>query len=178
MNTVPDEPESGAGKPKKRERPVMPTADEAAAEVRPADERPAPVRYSFVVWVLAGIVAVGNAAVLLANKQDLIDTMMRTKDPNITNEQVVSGATTLLWIFMIGAVVFGLLFALFAYKAQEGHRRARVILAVLCAVTVAFYLIILPTALGLLVAMLSVVATVLLFVPAANAFFRPPDLPA
>lgn len=167
-----------APKRRRRERPVMPTADEAAAEAPPVSQRPATVRYAFIVWVLAGIIAVANGVVLLANKQRLVEVWTRTKAPGVTDEQVASGANTLLWTFLVGAVVFGALFALFAYKAQDGVRRARVVLSVLCVVTVAFYLLILPTTLGLMVALLAVAATVLLFLPAANLYFRPRDLPA
>jgi cytochrome bd-type quinol oxidase subunit 2 len=170
----PDEPDGET--PPKPEPPVMPTADEAAAQARPANERPAPVRYAFMVWVLAGIIAVLNGIVLLANKQRLVDVWTQNKAPGITDEQVARGATTLLWMFLVAAVVFALLFALFAYKAQEGVRRARVMLTVLCVVTVAFYILILRTSLGLMAAMLSIIATVLLYLPSANVFFRPRDL--
>lgn len=155
----------------------MPTAEEAAAQARPADERPVPVRYAFMVWVLTGLVAVLNGIVLLANKQRLVEVWTQNKAPGITDEQVERGATTLLWMFLIAAVVFALLFALFAYKAQGGVGRARIMLTVLCVITVAFYVLILRTTLGLMTAMLAIIATVLLFLPSANAFFRPRELP-
>jgi hypothetical protein len=60
---------------------------------------------------------------------------------------------------------------------MEGVHRARVMLAVLCVIIVAFALFLPLTGLEYLVAMLSVIAVVLLFLPSANVFFRPPDLP-
>lgn len=155
----------------------MPTADEAAAEARPADERPVAMRYAIVMWVIAGVVAVVNGIDLLLRKQQLVDAWTRAKDPGVTNEQVERGATTLLWMFLVGAVVFAVLFALFAYKARDGVRRARIMLTVLCVVTVAFYVTILRTPFGLLTAMLAVAATVLLYLPSSNRFFAPRDLP-
>jgi hypothetical protein len=127
--------------------------------------------------VLTGVFGVINAVVMLANKQRLIDTWLQNKDPNITNEQIARGATTLLWMFMVAAVIFALLFTLFAYKAQDGVRRARLMLTLLCLITVAFYLFILPTTIGRMVALLSLVATILLYLPKANLYFKPADLP-
>jgi hypothetical protein len=56
-------------------------------------------------------------------------------------------------------------------------RRARLMLTMLCVLTVVFYFAVLPTTLGLMVALLSVIGTVLLYLPAANRFFAPRDLP-
>jgi hypothetical protein len=135
------------------------------------------VRYAFVVWVLAGMFGMINAIILLANKQRLIDNWVRTKSADVSDDQIARGATTLLWMFMLAAIVFALLFTLFAYKAQDGVRRARLSLTVLCLVTVAFYFLVLPTQFGLMTALLALVATVLLYLPRSNVYFRPRDLP-
>jgi ABC-type multidrug transport system permease subunit len=160
------------------EPPVMPTADEAAATHRPPAERPAPVRYAFVVWVLAGLVGIVNAVIMLLNKQTLIDySIKQNRDPKISAAQIASTANTLLWMFLVGAVVFAVFFALFAYKAQDGVRRARLLLTMLCLVTVAFYFLVLGTVPGVMVALLTLIASVLLYLPSSNRFFAPRDLP-
>lgn len=159
------------------ERPVMPTAEEAARD-RPAEQRPAPVRYAFVIWVVAGVLSITNAIIMLANKQELIDySIKQNKDPKISNDQIINGANTLLWMFMIAAVVFAVLFTLFAYKAQDGVRRARLMLTMLCVLTVAFYFLILRTVPGIMVALLALIATVMLYLPKVNAYFAPRSLP-
>jgi peptidoglycan/LPS O-acetylase OafA/YrhL len=136
------------------------------------------VRYAFVVWVLAGMVGILNAVLLLVFKQDLIDTAIKNKkDPKITNEQIINGTNTLLWMFLVGAVVFAALFTLFSYKAQDGARRARLLLTMLCLVTVAFYFLVLRTTFGLMTALLALAATVLLYTPKAAEYFRPGKLP-
>ncbi|HET9142591.1 hypothetical protein [Actinophytocola sp.] len=168
MNAKPDEPD---------DEPVMPTADEAAAARQPLDRRPTPVRYAMIVWITAGACGVLNAIILMANKQDLINTWIRTKEPDVTNEQIIRGANTLLWTFMVAALVFAVLFALFAYKAQDGIRRARLLLTMLGLVTVLFYFLILPTQFGLMTALLAATATVLMYLPSSNVFFRPTELP-
>lgn len=157
----------------------MPTADEAAAARRTEPvQRPNAVRYAFVVWVLAGLFGVVNAVVMLINKQVFIDeAIRRNRSPNINNDQVASGQTTLLWMFLLAAVTFAVLFALMAYKAQEAVRRARLMLTILCLITVVFYLVLLQVYLSPLVAVLTLAGTVLLYLPRSNLFFRPGDLP-
>lgn len=158
----------------------MPTAEEAAAARREDGpvERPAAVRYAFVVWVLAGVFGVVNAVVMLLNKQAFIDHAIEQKrGPGITNDQVAKGATTLLWMFLIAAVVFAVLFTLMAYKAQEAVRRARLMLTVLTIISVVFYLVVLQVYLSPLIALLTLAGAVLLHLPKSNVFFRAGDLP-
>lgn len=157
----------------------MPTAAEAAASrgEEPV-ERPAAVRYAFVVWILAGVFGVINAVIMLVNKQAFIDhAIKQNRSPNVSNDQVASGATTLLWMFLVAAVIFAVLFALMAYKAQEAVRRARLMLTVLCLISVVFYLVVLQVYLSPLVAALTLAGAVLLYLPRSNLFFRPGDLP-
>jgi hypothetical protein len=157
------------------------TDEPDAAATRAGDEpveRPAAVRYAFVVWLLAGLFGVVNAVIMLINKQAFIDhAIEQNRSPNIRDEQVASGATTLLWMFMVAAVIFAVLFALMAYKAQEAVRRARLMLTILCLITVVFYLAVLQVYLSPLVAGLALAGTVLLYLPRSNVFFRPGDLP-
>ena len=160
--------------PEPEEPPVMPTADEAAAA---APEQPAPgsVRYAFIAWILAAIVGLANSVLMLAYKERLIDSAIKNnKNPNVTNDQIASGTTTLLWMFLVGSVVFGALFVLFAYKAHGGVRRARTLLLVLGVITVLYYFLILRTTLGLMSALLALTASILLYLPKASEYFRRP----
>jgi hypothetical protein len=163
------DPEDEAGEPAAAppaEPPVMPTAEEAAA-VRPQDrERPPEVRYSFVLWVL------------LTMKQGLIDTSIRNnKNPNATNEQITNGVTILLWMLVITAVALAVFYALFAFKAQESIRRARLLLTMLCALTLLFHIFVQTTPFGWLTALLAVAATVMLYLPRSLRFYAPGELP-
>jgi uncharacterized protein DUF6264 len=172
-----DEPPEPAEQ--REEPPVMPTAAEAAAARADLPEgRPTVVRYAFVVWLLAGLSGVLNAVIMLSNKQAFIDhAITQNHSPNISNDQIASGATTLLWMFLVAAVIFAVLFSLFAYKAQEAVRRARLMLTFLCLINVVFYLVILQVYLSPLVAALTLAGTVLLYLPRSNYFFRPGALP-
>ncbi|HEU5469823.1 MAG TPA: hypothetical protein VFV67_04165 [Actinophytocola sp.] len=158
------------------ETPDRPADDQPPPDLPPIDPRPAPVRYAFVLWLLAGLFSIVNAIYLFTTKQDLIDVSVRL-NPDVPYDQIARGANTLLWMFMIGAVAFAALFALFAYKAQDGTRRARLMLTMLCTLTVLFYFLILNTLFGLMTALLAIIATVLLYLPKSNFYFRPAELP-
>jgi hypothetical protein len=160
----------------REEPPVLPTVSEARRDV--PEERPNAVRHAFVVWVTTGLVGVLNAVLMLINKQTFIDhAIQQPHAANITNDQIAKGATTLLWMFLVAAVVFAALFTLFAYKAQEAVRRARLMLTVLALITVVFYLVVLRVYLSPLIAVLAVLGTVLLYLPKSNYFYRPGALP-
>src|SRR5688500_1845507 len=105
--------------------PVMPTAREAAAKRARPDGTVEPVpgllRWSFYLALLSAVIGVVGGVFLLLNKQTLIDDLIENnKNAELTNEQIASGTTTLLWMLMTVTVVFGLLLALFGYKAQQG----------------------------------------------------------
>jgi hypothetical protein len=174
------DPEDGVEEPASTpaEPPVMPTAQEAAA-TRPQDrERPPEVRYSFVLWVLAGVFGIVDAIVLLTMKQGLIDTSIRNnKNPNATNEQIANGVTILLWMLVVTAVALAAFYALFAFKAQESIRRARLLLTMLCVLTLLFHIFVKTTPFGWLTALLALGATVLLYLPRSLKFYAPGELP-
>lgn len=131
------------------------------------------VRYALVVWVAAGAVGVLNALVLMFTKDELVSALIKAnRNPSITNEQIADGATTLVWTILVIGLSFAALFTLFAYKAQQGLRRARLTLALLCAVAVLFYYLLMRTTLGLLSGLLAVAGAVLLYLPQAREYFR------
>lgn len=159
------------------EEPVMPTAREAAAKRARPDGTAAPVpgllRWSFYLALLAAVIGVVGGVFLLLNKQTLIDDLIRDNtNQDLTNEQIASGTTTLLWMLMIVTVVFGALLALFGYKAQEGVKKARTMMTVLTVLVVLFYFVLFTTPFGLLSALLALIAVALLYLPSASQYYR------
>lgn len=155
------------------EPPVMPTAREAA---RDRTDQPVPrvIRFSFYLWIAAGVVGVIGGIAMLLGKQALIDDVVdANEDPNISAEQIADGMTTLLWMHMVVTVVFAALFALFAYKAQAGVRRSRMMLTIVVVIVVVFYYVLFRTQFGLLSALLAAVATALLYLPSTRDYFGP-----
>ncbi|HWM04734.1 MAG TPA: DUF6264 family protein [Actinophytocola sp.] len=159
--------------PPPKERPVMPTAREAA---RDRSDLPMPrvLRISFYLWIVAGAVGMVGGILMLLTKQSLIDDVVAAnEDTSITPQQIADGMTTLLWMHMVVTVVFAVLFALFAYKAQNGVRRARMMLTIVVVIVVIFYYALFRTQLGLLSALLAAIATAMLYVPSARDYFGP-----
>ena len=159
------------------EEPVMPAAREAAAKRARPDGTVAPVpgllRWSFYLALLSAVIGIVGGVFLLLNKQTLIDDLIENNEnADLTNEQIASGTTTLLWMLMTVTVVFGVLLALFSYKAQEGVKKARTMMTVLTVLVVLFYFVLFTTPFGLLSALLALVAVGLLYLPAASQYYR------
>jgi len=124
------------------------------------------------------VIGVVGGVFLLLNKQTLIDDLIETNEnADLTNAQIASGTTTLLWMLMTVTVVFGVLLALFGYKAQEGVKKARTMLTVLTVLVALFYFVLFTTPFGLLSALLALIATGLLYLPAASQYYRARQAP-
>ncbi|AXB49000.1 hypothetical protein A4R43_32940 [Amycolatopsis albispora] len=137
---------------------------------------PQPVKASWYLWIAASVVMVLGFVLSLALKQQIIDlTLDLPRDPRLTAEQVAGGITTVLWTFLVGAIVFAALFLLFAWKAKDGTRSARTVLTVLAVVTVVFQVLFFTNEAKLLACALIIAATVCLYLPSARPYF--PKLP-
>jgi hypothetical protein len=170
---TPDDSKPG----KQRGRADQPPTAAGASQRRSEPPRPAVVRYAVIVWVTAGAVGVLNGLLLLLNKGALTDLYVNAnRDPNITNDQIARRVTTSVWAILVISVVLAVLFTLSAYKAQDGARRARLMLTLLCVIVVVFYNLLVQTPAGLLSGLLALAGAVLLYLPKANEYFRA-DLP-
>jgi Na+-driven multidrug efflux pump len=162
--------------PPKKERPVMPTAREAAAETggRPV---PAVVRWGYYLILVAVVVGLLGAVYLLFNKDTLVDNQMRIEGAErVTRDEadrVVSNALTTL--IVINAI-FGAFQALFAYKAREGQRRARMLVTIATVMVVLFHYLLVPTLFGQLGGLVAAIGAALLYMPSAREFFPRPTL--
>jgi hypothetical protein len=156
---------------------------------RPAGPPPREVTLSVVLW-LAAAAATALAFILMIVDVDEIaaanvaayERAIRAGDPimrtDITAEDVEAGASGLAWLLGSGGVMLAILVVTFAYRVREGTRSARTVLSALTLVIAAFCAFLpveyvnLAHWIGLA---LSVVAAVLLFLPAASAYL--PKLP-
>lgn len=158
---------------KKKARPVMPTAREAAAAT---GDRPVPsvIRWGFYVIVLAVVVGVVGAIYLMLNKDTLVDNQLALEGAEkITRaeaERVVSNA---LWTLIIINVIFGAFQALFAYKAREGQRKARMLVTIATVLVVFFHYLLVPTLFGQLAGLLAAIGCALLYLPQGRGFYPP-----
>ncbi len=135
---------------------------------------PGVVQASFWLWVIGGLVLIGGQVLTLDLKQQLIDRLIkqnREAGRQVDPAAVASGTTTFVWMLFVGAVVFALLIALFAYKAREGTRSARTVLTVLAILTVLFQLAFFSNLPSVLATLLFVIALVLLYLPSVSGYF-------
>jgi hypothetical protein len=142
---------------------------------RPAVEAdpPTPVKFSFWLWLAAGVLLVAVIALQFAFKRQYVDLVMRDNhDAKVTRDSVAAGYTQAVWVLLIGAVVLAVLFALFAYKAREGTRSARTALTVLAVLLLLVQVVgrvaSLPT---LVVTLLALVALMLMYLPSVLPYF-------
>jgi hypothetical protein len=160
--------------PVREEEPVMPTAAEAARR-RSDLPRPRVLRIALYLAITSVVLGVAAGIQLFTLKQKIVDDQIAPDNPNrlsLTDAEAIVGKV--LWLYMIVVVVLGAFIILFAYKAQEGMRRARMLLLVVTLIQVIFYLLSpFLTSMGLLSGLLALVTVALLYLPSTRAYFGP-----
>ncbi|RZQ64293.1 hypothetical protein [Amycolatopsis suaedae] len=147
------------------------TESTPAAQTRGPE--PQVVKVAFYLWIASAVAMIGGAAMSLAMKDRIVElTLEVNRDPRLTPDLVSRGTNTLLWTFLVGAVVFGVLFVLFAWKSREGTRSARTVLAVLAVVTALFQMLIFLNEVKVLAIVLSIGAGVCMFLPSTTGYFE------
>lgn len=141
---------------------------------------PAPVKVSVVLWGLAGLLLAGGFGYTLTSETEIAEELIRLNtDPNITDAQLRAGTESFLWVLFVGSLVFAVLYWLFAYKAREGTRSARMILTVLAVVTLIFQLVLFANLITLASAFFAAAAVALMYLPSVADYFPkvPKSLP-
>ncbi|MDT8909903.1 hypothetical protein NYF13_03110 [Amycolatopsis sp. PS_44_ISF1] len=141
----------------------------------PVVDPPKPVKVSFWLWIAAGVVVIVGQAYTLLIKDQLITELIKQNQQGtgakVAPEQIASGTTTLVWLLLIGAVVFAVLLGLFAWKAREGTRSARSVLTGLAIVCVLFQIVIFYNFFTLIAAFVLLIALVLMYLPSVAEYF-------
>nr|WP_091618591.1 hypothetical protein [Amycolatopsis saalfeldensis] len=149
--------------------PVLP--GQAAPVVNP----PLPVTISFWLWIAAGVVVIVGQAYTLLIKDQLVAELVRQNQQGtgqkVAPDQIASGTNTLVWLLLIGGVVFAVLLGLFAWKAREGTRSARSVLTGLAIVCVLFQIVIFYNFFTLIAAFVLLIALVLMYLPSVANYF-------
>lgn len=137
-------------------------------------DAPKLVRYSFWTWIAAGVVGLLDAVLLWSLKNALIDQAVKANtDPKITPDAIHSGVNNFVIYTLISAVVFGVLYVYFAYRARDGVRSARTVLVIGAVVRLLLGMLTSMSYYALFGVLLSIVAAVLLYMPAARAYYNP-----
>lgn len=150
----------------------LPPAPRLSGDPQPTVNPPTPVKVSFLLWILAGLVLIAGYGLTLTAKQQMIDSLIEmNNDATISDDQIASGVTSLLWMLFVGGIVFAVLFWLFAYKAREGTRSARTVLTVLAALVLVFQMLLFSNLVTLGSALLSIVAVALMYLPSVQEYY-------
>ncbi|CRK60196.1 hypothetical protein [Alloactinosynnema sp. L-07] len=159
----------------KPEPPVMPTADEATAAGENRVDAPGVVRAAFWVWVAAGVAGVIGSVLFFALRSRLIAETLKQR-PELSQAELERTATGLSWWLLLGSIMFLGFFVLLAHKARGGTRKARTLLVTVGVFAAMFqYTIGRVGILGLVSALLIVVALGMLYMPKSRAFFKVSD---
>ncbi|WUL72136.1 hypothetical protein OG943_39760 [Amycolatopsis sp. NBC_00345] len=149
--------------------PVLP------GQTAPVVNPPTPVKFSFWLWIAAGVVVIVGQAYTLLIKDQLITELVKQNQQGtgqkVAPDQIASGTNTLVWLLLIGGVVFAVLLGLFAWKAREGTRSARSVLTGLAIVCVLFQIVIFYNFFTLIAAFLLLIALVLMYLPGVAEYF-------
>ncbi|MFD8497142.1 hypothetical protein [Amycolatopsis sp. NPDC059657] len=134
---------------------------------------PTEVKLSFWLWVAAAVFTAAAFVSLFVLRQHFIDEQVKNNtDPKATVDKIANGATYFLLAMLIGAVVMGCLFVLFAYKAREGTRSARTVLTGLLIADVLFLILFKRTGAAFLFGPLfGLIALLLMYLPKVQPYF-------
>jgi glucan phosphoethanolaminetransferase (alkaline phosphatase superfamily) len=173
---TPDTPETAAAyekAPPVREEPVMPTAAEAARH-RSELPRPKIVRIAFYLAIASGVVGLFSALDLFLNKAELVRSAqtLKTAKP-LTAAEAEKAVTSLLWLYLVVVIALGAFLVLFAYKAQDGLRRARMMALIIALILLLFHFYFFGTAYGQISGLFAAITIALLYLPSTRAYFGP-----
>jgi hypothetical protein len=176
LEKAPPAPEESAPPAAKRasaEEPIMPTAAEAARR-RSDLPRPKVLRIAFYLAIASAVVGLASAIQLFTLKQTITADQLAANKTGVTPAEMARAVESALWLYLIVVVVLGSFMVLFSYKAQDGVRRARMLLMIVTAVLVVFYLLSpFLTILGMLGWLLAVTMIVFPYLPSTRAYFGP-----
>jgi hypothetical protein len=159
--------------------PPVPQDQARRAQSKRRFEEPPPrtLHLSFYFFTAAGLIWLANAVQYLVYKQEIIDQQVElNQNPDITPQQINDALTQIIWIMLIAAVAFTVFLGLFGYKATEGTRRARTLVTIFAVILVFFHIMFNLTQLGILSALLGLVALSLLWSRSSRAYFPPRDV--
>ncbi|XVV03442.1 hypothetical protein ACQPW3_39995 [Actinosynnema sp. CA-248983] len=169
MTTPQDQPDEGRQQP----IPPPPPLSESELSGSSADKPPVPneVRIAFWIWVAGAALFLLSAVYTLTQRDQFVEAVRQTPEAQGLSPEAFDAAVTASWMLaLVASAVLAGLFVLFAYQVRAGKGWARVALAVLTAAVLLFVLFG-PSLLGLLIALMSVVAVVMLYMPNAKAYF-------
>lgn len=136
-----------------------------------AADAPPVVRYSFLAWNAVATIGLIDAVLLYSAKQAQTDAAIKA-NPTVNPAEVADIVGDVLLTFLIAAIVLGLAYVYFGYRARAGLRSGRTVVTSLAVVNLLFRYYFGLTIFGLLAVLVAAAAVVMLFTPGANAYFK------
>ncbi|MFI5605830.1 hypothetical protein [Amycolatopsis sp. NPDC051903] len=149
---------------------VDPVAVDTTAD-RP--KPPGSIQAAFILTIGASVVLLLGQVVFILFKQQLVDQAVKAVPAGrkVDVAQVESNANTLVWALFVGALCYGAIMVLFAYKAREGTRSARTVVTLLAVLGLVFQLGIVRSIFSVVSSLLLVIVVILLYLPSTRDFF-------
>jgi predicted histidine transporter YuiF (NhaC family) len=144
------------------------TATESTAKVPP----PGTITAAFWLYIIGAVVGIIGGVLVFSDKQRIIDAVHKS-NPKLTDAQVHDTANAATVIALAFAIIAFLLYLLFAAKLRSGRNWARIVLTILVILNV-ISLVTNKGTMGVeyVGTVLSVIATILAYLPASNAYIK------
>jgi hypothetical protein len=136
---------------------------------------PRDVQISFWIWLLSAAITFVAGAQFASDKDAFLAEFLKSGSANgLSREDLLRVADATFVGMIIGIFAFGLLYVLFVFKMRGGRNWARIVLAALAVLGLLSQAMTIGTSdlLGLVSVLVSIVGLVMMFTPAANAFFN------
>ncbi|MGW4484064.1 hypothetical protein ACWEOE_09515 [Amycolatopsis sp. NPDC004368] len=178
--TPPAAPQSEGAQPQSQPEPVrIPPIDYPPAPPVPGcpeqedGKAPGPVKAAFILTIVASVVLLIGQVVTIVFKHQLVDQAVKATPPGrkLDMAQLESNANLLVWALFVGALCYGVIMVLFAYKAREGTRSARTVVTMLALLGLVFQLGLVRSVFSLVSSLLLVIVVVLLYLPSTRDYF-------
>jgi hypothetical protein len=155
------------------DEPVMPTAAEAARE-RGERPRPRVLAIAFYLAIACAVVGVVSSIDLFINKAELVKSAREIKTTKpLTAAEAERAVTSLLWLYLVVVVALGAFLVLFAYKAQDGVRRSRMMALIITLILLLFHFYFFGTPYGQISGLFAAVTVALMYLPSTREYFGP-----
>jgi hypothetical protein len=139
--------------------------------------RPTTITASFFGYLLSTLASVITGVIIMTSRQQLLDALRTANDSNtkrLTEDQLQHAASLGQITAMVVVVVFALVYLLLAFRLRAGRNWARIVLTVFVAFQVISSLATLQgtSVVSYIGTGISVIATVLAYLPDSNSYIR------
>ena len=148
--------------------PSAPPVTVSESKVQP----PGTITASFWLYIIGAVVGTIGGILVFSDKQRIIDAIHKS-NPHLTATEVHDTANIVAMIALAFAIIAFLLYLLFAAKLRSGRNWARIVLTILVILNV-ISLVTNQGTMGVeyVGTVLSVIATILAYLPASNAYIK------